>query len=203
MEALTPEFGRKFWQFIHDGGYEHRAKSNGSPQFYRFDRPTQPEFPYMLELFSRKGDIFEQEVLGNCVPIPLGEEVSSLSAILLNEDYYDLLIRGRTKVDGVSLLSPQYLIPFKAKAWLDLSARKQQGEHVDEKDIRKHRNDVARLATLLTGEERCNLSPTMPQEMQSFVDNLELTPVDTKKLHLHGVRNEDIIEVLRSVYLFS
>lgn len=203
VEALTPEFGRKFWQFIHDGGYEHRAKSNGSPQFYRFDRPTQPEFPYMLELFSRKGDIFEQEVLGNCVPIPLGEEVSSLSAILLNEDYYDLLIRGRTKVDGVSLLSPQYLIPFKAKAWLDLSARKQQGEHVDEKDIRKHRNDVARLATLLTGEERCNLSPTMQQEMQSFVDNLELTPVDTKKLHLHGVRNEDIIEVLRSVYLFS
>ena len=203
VEALTPEFGRKFWQFIHDGGYEHRAKSNGSPQFYRFDRPTQPEFPYMLELFSRKGDIFEQEVLGNCVPIPLGEEVSSLSAILLNEDYYDLLIRGRTKVDGVSLLSPQYLIPFKAKAWLDLSARKQQGEHVDEKDIRKHRNDVARLATLLTGEERCNLSPTMQQEMQSFVDNLELTPVDTKKLHLHGVRNEDIIEVLHSVYLFS
>lgn len=203
VEALTPEFGRKFWQFIHDGGYEHRAKSNGAPQFYRFDRPSQPEFPYMLELFSRKGNIFEHEALGTCVPIPLGEEVSSLSAILLNEDYYDLLIRGKTKVDGVSLLSPQYLIPFKAKAFLDLSMRKQHGEHIDEKDIRKHRNDIARLATLLTGEEQCNLSSTIRQEMRIFVSSLEQTPVDVKKLHLHGVRNEDILQVLRSVYLSS
>ena len=52
VEALTPDFGRKFWDFIKAGGYEHRAKSSGAPQFYRFDRPTQPEFPYMLELFS-------------------------------------------------------------------------------------------------------------------------------------------------------
>lgn len=139
MEALTPDFGRKFWDFIKAGGYEHRAKSSGTPQFYRFDRPTQPEFPYMLELFSRKGDIFENESVGPCVPIPLGDEVSSLSAILLNEDYYTLLLQGRTEIDGVSILSPQYLIPFKAKAWLDLSTRKQQGEQVDEKDIRKHK----------------------------------------------------------------
>lgn len=45
-----------------------------------FDRPTQPEFPYMLELFSRKGDIFEKETVGPCVPIPLGDEVSSPSS---------------------------------------------------------------------------------------------------------------------------
>lgn len=116
VEALTPDFGRKFWDFIKAGGYEHRAKSSGTPQFYRFDRPTQPEFPYMLELFSRKGDIFENEPVGPCVPIPLGDEVFSLSAILLNEDYYALLLQGRTEIDGVSILSPQYLIPFKAKA---------------------------------------------------------------------------------------
>ena len=41
VEALTPDFGRKFWDFIKAGGYEHRAKSSGTPQFYRFDRPTQ------------------------------------------------------------------------------------------------------------------------------------------------------------------
>ena len=173
MEALTPDFGRKFWDFIKAGGYEHRAKSSGTPQFYRFDRPTQPEFPYMLELFSRKGDIFENESVGPCVPIPLGDEVSSLSAILLNEDYYTLLLQGRTEIDGVSILSPQYLIPFKAKAWLDLSTRKQQGEQVDEKDIRKHKNDVARLTTLLTGEERCPLPPAIQREMQAFLAHLE------------------------------
>ena len=35
-EALTPEFGKRFWEFIQDGGYEHRTRSNGSPQFFRF-----------------------------------------------------------------------------------------------------------------------------------------------------------------------
>ena len=34
----------------------------------------------MLELFSRKGDIFEKETVGPCVPIPLGDEVSSPSS---------------------------------------------------------------------------------------------------------------------------
>ncbi len=34
----------------------------------------------MLELFSRKGDIFEKEAIGPCVPIPLGDEVSSPSS---------------------------------------------------------------------------------------------------------------------------
>lgn len=70
VEALTPDFGRKFWDFIKAGGYEHRAKSSGTPQFYRFDRPTQPEFPYMLELFSRKGDIFENEPVKSLKMMP-------------------------------------------------------------------------------------------------------------------------------------
>lgn len=39
VEALSPEFGRRFWQFVRDGGYENRARSTEAPQFYRFDKP--------------------------------------------------------------------------------------------------------------------------------------------------------------------
>lgn len=53
VEALTPEFGCRFWQFVRDGSYENRAKSTGAPQFYRFDKPKSSGFPYMIELFSR------------------------------------------------------------------------------------------------------------------------------------------------------
>ena len=52
IEALTPEFGRRFWDFIIEGGYENRVKSNGAPQFYRFDKPQVPDFPYMIELLA-------------------------------------------------------------------------------------------------------------------------------------------------------
>ncbi len=39
-------------------------------------------------------------------------------------------------VDGVTVLDAAYLIPFKAKAWMDLTDRKAAGEHVDSKTLR-------------------------------------------------------------------
>lgn len=45
VEALTPEFGRVFWDFVREGGYENRQKSSGKPQFYRFSKPKDPAFP--------------------------------------------------------------------------------------------------------------------------------------------------------------
>ena len=35
-------------------------------------------------------------------PIPIGEAVASLSAILLDDDYYTFIIAGRRKSDGLS-----------------------------------------------------------------------------------------------------
>ena len=55
VEALTKEFGQLFWEFVREGGYQHRARSNGSPQFYRFEKPENKEFPKMIELFARIG----------------------------------------------------------------------------------------------------------------------------------------------------
>lgn len=201
VEALTPEFGRRFWQFVRDGGYEHRAKSSGAPQFYRFDKPKQPGFPYMLELFSRAGDIFAGENIGPCVPLPLGDEISSLSAILLNEEYYEMLLKGRMVLSEIAVLSHTYLIPFKAKAWLDLRAKKAQGLHVDEKDIRKHKNDVLRLSTLLTGNERCELPETVHEEFSLFLRELAQEPADLKSLKISGVTLAQIVDTLSAVYL--
>ena len=45
-----------------------------------------------------------------------------------NEAYYELLKTGQMMVDGIPVLSPTCLIPFKAKAWLDLKERKLNGE---------------------------------------------------------------------------
>lgn len=34
VESVTPEFGKYFWKYIIQGGYEHQNKSTGLPQFY-------------------------------------------------------------------------------------------------------------------------------------------------------------------------
>ncbi len=119
VEALTPEFGQVFRDFVKEGGYENRQKSSEKPQFYRFSKPEDPAFPAMLELFART-DVGLRDAESGLMPIHIDDEVSSLSAILLDEEYYRLLVENRTSASGVAVLSVEGLIPFKAKAWLDL-----------------------------------------------------------------------------------
>lgn len=155
----------------------------------------------MIEIFSRIENAFQSEDIGPCIPLPLGDEISSLSAILLNEDYYSMLLKEKNIVSGITVLSPVCLILFKAKAWLDLQERKTQGIHIDEKDIRKHKNDIMRLTSLLTGEERCELPEIVRLDMSLFIEKLSLEPVNLKSLNLPGVTFEDVLSVLKRIYL--
>ena len=67
---------------------------------------------------------FELREMTGITPIHIDDTVSSLSAILLNDDYYRMLLDGKVVVGGLSVLRPEYLILFKAKAYLDLKQRK-------------------------------------------------------------------------------
>ena len=104
----------------------------------------------MIEIFSKNPDFIILEDDAVLTPLLIDDEISSLSAILLNEAYYELLKTGQKRVDGIPVLSPTCLIPFKAKAWLGLKERKLNGDQVDSKNIKKHKNDVCRLAQLIT-----------------------------------------------------
>jgi hypothetical protein len=64
---------------------------------------------------------------------------------------------GRRNTDGLPWIGEDRLIPLKALAWLDLSARRDQGEAIDGKDVRKHLNDVLRLSQLLSASSSISL----------------------------------------------
>ncbi len=59
VEAIKTEFVQHFWDFINAGGYQFRKKDTGKAHLYRFDKPTKPGFPYMLELLSRQPDLLD------------------------------------------------------------------------------------------------------------------------------------------------
>ena len=198
VEALTREFGQRFWEFVQDGGYQNRARSSGTPQFYRFDKPTGEGFPLMIELFARTEYILEGG--GELSPIHIDDNVSSLSAILLNEAYYQALLQGRDVIDGFSILRHSWLIPFKAKAWLDLNERSRHGEHVDSRDLKKHRNDIIRMAVELV-LERCELPDEVRTDMMTFIESMNVTDMEIKNLKLRGVRADDIRQLLTETYL--
>lgn len=197
-EALTREFGQRFWEFIRDGGYQNRAKSSGASQFYRFDKPTQEGFPAMIELFARTEYILEDGA--ELTPIHIDDSISSLSAILLNDSYYDALLRGRDVIDGFSILRHSWLIPFKAKAWLDLNERNGRGEHVDSRNLKKHRNDIIRMAAELV-LERCELPEEVKSDMANFIEEMNVTDQEIRNLKLRGVKAEDIRRLLTDMYL--
>src|SRR5690606_24146793 len=85
-------------------------------------------------------------------PIPVEEDISSLSAILMNEDYYTFTLQHSTKEGELNRADTEALICLKAKAHLDLKERKEKGEKVDNKHIKKHKADVFRLANLLVND---------------------------------------------------
>ena len=88
--------------------------------------------------------------------------------------YYDLLKDGQVVLDGIPVLKEVCLIPFKAKAWLDLNERKENGGSVDSKNIKKHKNDVFRLGQLITEESR-----------QVLDEEIEVHYEDVNKYDMH------------------
>lgn len=203
VEALDSAFGKRFWDYILQAGYEHRNKSNGEPQFYRFVHPKSEDYPMMIELFSRKPNAVTLPDDAGLTPLLVDEDISSLSAILLDDDYYDFLRQGQTQVSGVTVLDARHLIPFKAKAWLDLSQKKQTGGQVDSRHIKKHKNDVFRLTELLysTSDASVYLPEHVKKDMAVFLKKMEEETVDLKQLGIQNKTKESIIMDLRSLYM--
>lgn len=200
VEALDPAFSERFWAFVEEGAYQVQQRSDGKRVLYRFQKPTTPDFPAMLELFSRTppGLILADE--SQLTPLSIGEETASLSAILLEEDYYEFLKSMVRVVDGIPVLNEAAIIPFKARAWVDLSERKANGEAIDEGDVKKHRNDVARLLQLLPADAHYALPDKVRTGMESFVLALEsAAEFDPKQFSVDMTRTT-MIERLKSAY---
>lgn len=194
VENINNEFGRKLWDFIKDAGYDVEFDCE-KKCFYRFKNPKNNDFPKMIELFSRNQNISLPGDI-HLIPIYVSDEISSLSAILLNDDYYQFMLNGKRIIDGISVLDEKYLIPFKAKAWCELIERKKQGEKGQSRHIKKHCKDIGNLVTLLPSDERLEISGMVKKDMQTFVDDIltsEFVPdnVDGTKLH----------SVLKKIYL--
>jgi hypothetical protein len=199
VEALTHEFGAKFWEFIHDGGYKNKLKNDGKPQYYRFTEPTEADFPFMIELMSRTDSAIDRED-GSIVPIHIDDSLSSLSAILLNDEYYKLILESRTEIDGVIILPPEILIVLKAKAWLDLTDKKTRGEHVNSDDIKKHRSDIVRLVLTMSQTDVVSLPELVYTDVKAFITAFEKAPLDPASMGIKNVSAEEVVTALKGLY---
>jgi len=192
VEALSADFVKQFWQFIKDGNYSHNEINPDDRKYYRFTNPEKQEFPLQIELFSRLPDLIELPEGMRFTPVPVDEGLSSLSAILLNEDYYNYIVEHCTVQDGLNLANIEALICFKAIAWLEMTDRKQRGEKIDADNIKKHKTDIFRLAAMLTAADIFELPEVIKADMQQFVMTIKTELPDKAIFRNMGLGNLDV-----------
>ena len=192
VEALDREFVKQFWRFIVDGKYGDQQISETSRKYYRFLNPGASDFPQQIELFSRKPDIIESDNSARLTPIPVDDDLSSLSAILMDDPYYAFTIIHSTEEAGLKRAQTEALICLKAKAFLDMQNRKEKGENLDDKKIKKHKLDVFRLALLLTAETVIELPDSIKADMQTFVDTVKDELPEKAIFKEMGAANTDV-----------
>ncbi|NLB54843.1 MAG: hypothetical protein GX811_03595 [Lentisphaerae bacterium] len=200
LETLDTAFGRAFWEFVNAGGYQIRESEEGRRRFYRFRKPSNTVYPEMLELFSRSPDILAIAEGSHLTPSPISDEISSLSAILLEKDYYDWIQAGRQMIEGVPIVGQTHLIPLKATAWLDLRARREAGEKVDAYSIKKHKNDVFRLFQVVDPEFSLRPPPRIMVDMGEFIDKESEVEINLKALGLKNTSHKTVIDGLSKLY---
>ena len=106
VEALSPEFVTKFWEFIKLGQYAIQQKDQEERNCYRFKTPANPEYSKQIELFCKVPDVIDANEGAHLTPIPVDEGLSSMSAILLDETYYNNTIENSEIKDGVHFAAP-------------------------------------------------------------------------------------------------
>lgn len=207
VEALNASFVREFWLFIKEGHYERAEKSRGERKYYRFTKPENENFPFQIELFARNPDLLDFDEAGHLTPIPVEDDLSSLSAILLNEDYYHFLIQHSTLENGLQRANAEALICLKAKACLEIEERIIAGSGDDKKQMKKHRNDVFRLAVMLAENDVYELPLGIKQDLQRFVDQVADKLPDKaifKEMGLSTVAPEIVFhQIIKSFQLYG
>jgi hypothetical protein len=200
LEALDVDFARVFWSFIRGGGYEIAEKNTGGPVLYRFSNPRDTTYPEMIELLARAPDLIIPPADWHLAPIPISGDVSSLSAILIDDDYYHLVMEGRRNDAGVTVLAPTHLIPLKARAWLDLTERRASGKPVQSGEIKKHRNDVVRLSQLIPPDERVSLPGRIKTDLADFIAQALLDGPEPRVFGVTGMTLAGVRELLGEIY---
>ena len=182
-----PEFYTQFWDFIRLGGYAGSHSGEERKNLYRFEKPTQADFPVMIELLSR--NVLAVPVGVRIVRIPSGGDISSLSAILLEPEYYAYVRACQITITSVPTIPASCLIPLKARAHLDLAQRSAGGDmKVKKDDIKKHRNDVFRLLLGIPPADRFTIPPTLQTDLRRFIAKFPPESEDWKTIR-QAVKN--------------
>lgn len=199
-----PSFALAIWNFVKEGSYEAGKRKGAGCSYYRFTlpkgSPMAGEYPGQIELFARHPDFELEDETSWIAPLPFDDTVSSLSAIILDDGYYEFIRSNAVVVNGVSILSALHIIPLKMRAHIDNNRLHDEGEAIPDKALRKHRADVFELSRLLALDSRLSLEGGIRKDAEAFLEDFEeYAARETNRKRRAPL--EESLEFLRRVYL--
>ena len=117
-----------------------------------------------------------------------------MDASAFKEFIFGMLFLGRLPVVGADVL-----IVLKAHAYMDLKERKERGEKIDSKNIKKHKNDIYRLFAVLDRSKPCSLPSSVQVDLAAAFNALS---VDSAQLPALGLRSISLPELLTALAEF-
>jgi hypothetical protein len=103
-------------------------------------------------------------------------------------------------VDGFSVIEIETMILFKIKTWLDLKEKSDNGEHIDSRDIRKHKNDIFRLLANVLPTKKVRTDVKIRADIKLFMEKINSDRPDLMNLGIKRVGFQDMIELLKNIY---
>ena len=191
-------FSKQFYKFIKDGKYSKFQKDN-KIFYYRFIKPLQEDFPKLIELFSKEQLKTDKSIENNYTSLDKDDNYH-LSAIVIENDCYNLISKNVVYINGLPVAKPLVLIFLKTIAWDDLKTIKENGEkNVATKDIRKHRNDIIRINEILTGEDKLYINKELYNRLIIILKRVKESFSDVDIKNIIGRKNFDKSEIFRNI----
>lgn len=200
----SAELNSRIANYVKDGGYVIKEAVENAPRYYRFRDPKSKEYPEMIEIFARNEH--QITLLQGQYVIPVqNDEVARISAILLDDEYFELIKANlATTKNSATVINILGNICLKARAHRELSERKAKGDKIDSKDIAKHRNDILRLAPALKGNEKITLGARPKADLEQAM--VHLRSMDAKQFkdmigaNVPGATHQGLIEMIERIF---
>ncbi len=199
LTSTSVEMAAKIKTYIKEGGYIIQKGKQDRYQYYRFVEPKVDGYAKEIELFASEEYGIELDGGQRIIPIDPEEGLYSLSAIMLDREYFDMIKNNIEEIDGIPYSNTLATILLKMSAVYDLY-------HRGDDKWKKHRRDILKLTLLLTGEERLVLKGRMIQDVEFFKELVKkLTPKVIKQIVGNNVvvDKDIVINTIEEVFIIE
>ena len=82
-----------------------------------------------------------------------------------------------------------------------MKGKLENGDHIDSRDIKKHKNDVFRLLANVLPSSKVEVDKEIEEDIMLFIEMIDQDRPDLKNLGIKGVSFDEMITLLKNIYL--